>query len=326
MLAGKMSGNHIVELIDIPEPVLPPKTDETSYIIFQPEIGCLCGSDVPYFTGADIPTGREVTHSLHEMIGSVVETNGSRFKPGDRVLAVPFEQKGLAERYVLPEGRAIPLDTRVSEEEAMMAQPLGTVIYALRKLPNLIGKNVAIVGQGPIGQLYTTCIKNLGAKQVIAIDQNKDRLALSKEMGATCTIDTSTQDVISEILNLTDQQGCDIVIEAIGHDEVALNLCIDLSKKFGIILFFGVPSDRVDDIRLFDLLKKNIQIITSIDPDFSIDFPLAMQWIGEGRIDVSKILTHRYPLENIQQAFELFRDRKDGCSKVLIEFPSYSKS
>lgn len=326
MLAGKMSGDHQVELIDIPEPTLPPRTDDTSYIIFQPEIGCLCGSDVPYFTGADVPSERVITHSLHEMIGSVVETNGDRFKPGDRVLAVPFDQRGLAERYSLPDTRAIPLDSRISEEEAMMAQPLGTVIFALRKLPNVIGKTVAVVGQGPIGQLYTMCLRNLGAKQIIAIDINEDRLAISKEHGATSTISADKQDVISEILSLTDRQGCDIVIEAIGHDEIALNLCIDLCRRFGIILFFGVPSVRVNDLRMFDLLQKSIQIITSMDPDFTLDFPLAMQWIAEGRVDVSRILTHRYPLSEIQQAFELFRDRKDGCIKVVIEFPSYTKT
>ena len=60
---------------------------------------------------------------------------------------------------------------------------------------------------------------------------------------------------------------------------------------------------------------------TSVDPDFLRDFPLAMRWIGEGRIDLSALVTHRFPLAKIQTAYETFRDRKEGAQKVLVEFP-----
>ena len=58
-----------------------------------------------------------------------------------------------------------------------------------------------------------------------------------------------------------------------------------------------------------------------MNPDFRRDFPLAMQWISEGRIDVSPIITHRYPLAKLQEAFELFRDRTEGAIKVIVNFP-----
>lgn len=65
---------------------------------------------------------------------------------------------------------------------------------------------------------------------------------------------------------------------------------------------------------------------TSVNPDFRRDFPPAMQWIGEGLIDVKPLMTHRFPLSEIQTAFETFRDRKDGALKVLVEFPSRSSA
>ena len=81
-------------------------------------------------------------------------------------------------------------------------------------------------------------------------------------------------------------------------------------------------SNIIDGIRWRDALMKNVTLTTSVGPDFACDFPLAMQWIGEGRIDVRPLLTHTFPLSEIQTAFETFSDRKDNACKVLIRFPA----
>jgi len=325
LLAGNITGPGRIELIDVPEPVLNQRADGPPQIIFQPECACLCGSDLPFFECSDEQWIPQVGHSLHEMTGTVVATNGSRFRVGERVLTVPVYQQGLFERYAVDEDRAIPLDPRVPEEHALLAQPLGTVIFALKKLPSVLDQDVAVVGQGPIGQLFCGALRNLGAREIIAIDLLESRLANSPRMGATAVIDASKEDPVSAVSRLTGGRMPDVVIEAVGHRDQALNLCIDLCPRFGRILYFGVPPVRIDNIRWRDLFKKNITVHTSVDPDFRRDFPLAMRWIGEGRIDVSHVITHRFPLSEIQTAFETFRDRKDGALKVFVEFPSYKK-
>ena len=327
MFAANFSEANRVELIDIPEPELPPRPDSgPCQIKFQPELACLCGSDTPLFDRTDLWWPIEVGHSLHEMIGSVVETNGDRYKPGDRVLVVPERQIGFFERYVVDETRAVPLDPRPLEEQAMLAQPLGTVLFALKKLPNLLDLDVAIIGQGPIGQLYNAAVRNMGARNIIGIDLLDSRLELSAEMGANVTINGSQEDVVQAVSNATDGEMADIVIEAVGHKNHQLNQCITLCKDFGRILYFGVPPETIDGIRWRDLLCKNITIHTSINPSFERDFPLAMRWIAEKRVDLSKLITHRFPVEEIQTAFETFRDRVDGAQKVMLEFPAYQQN
>lgn len=74
-------------------------------------------------------------------------------------------------------------------------------------------------------------------------------------------------------------------------------------------------------MRWHELFFKNLTIQTSVNPDFAVDFPLAMRWIAERRIDVAHLVTHRYPIASIQEAYETFRDRRDGALKVLLEFP-----
>ncbi len=326
MFAAQITGTSRIELVDAPEPALAPQPDGRRQIVFQPELTCLCGSDLPYFVRNSEQPNPGLGHSLHEMIGTVTATDGTRFKPGERVLCVPYNQCGFFERYAIHEDRAIPLDRRVSEECALLAQPLGTAIFALKKLPVLMDRDVAVVGQGPMGQLLCAALRNLGAREVIAIERLESRLANSPRMGATATVCNAKEDPVAAVSRITGGKMAEIVIEAVGHQDQALNLCIDLCQPGGRILYFGVPPEIIDGVRFRDLFFKNITVHTSVNPDFQRDFPLAMRWIGEGRVDVSKIITHRYPVAEIQTAFETFRDRKDGALKVLVEFPAYSRS
>jgi threonine dehydrogenase-like Zn-dependent dehydrogenase len=322
MLAGEIHAPRQIRLIDAPEPKLDiPADGEPGRIIFQPELGCLCGSDLLFFE-ADYPEFPPVVgHSLHELVGTVVETSGRRFRSGDRVLCIPDDQRGLAQRFAVEETRAILLDTRKPLEQALMAQPLGTVLFALRKMPNVIDLDVVVVGQGPIGQLFCAALRNLGARNIIAVDPLASRLAVSPRMGATTVINAQEEDAPARVAEVTGVKLADLVIEVVGHRAHALNLCIDLCRLGGRILNFGLTEGRVEGIRWLDLHKKNITIHNSIGPDFERDFPLAMRWIGEGRIDVAPIITHRFDLANIQEAFETFRERRDGALKVLITFP-----
>ena len=318
MLAGQITQRRQIELIDHPEPV-PGKSGE---VVFQPEIACLCGSDIPFFAGKHPEYPLQVGLSLHEMVGTVLWADGSRFREGQKVLAVPTNHVGIFERFVIAENFVVPLDLRRPLEEMIVSQPLGTVLYGLRMLPNLLGWNVVVVGQGPIGQLFCGALRNLGAKQIIGIDRIASRLSLSQRMGATAVINVEQEDPIAAVADLTGGTMADLVIEAVGHEHQALNLCIDLCRRQGRIHYFGVPPQRIDGIRWRDLITRNLAMTTSMGPDFGRDFPLAMQWIGEGRIDVRPLVTHSFPLSEIQTAFETFSDRKDGACKVLIRFPA----
>lgn len=326
MLAGNFIGPGRIELVDVPEPGLPAAPTAAAspgQIIFQPECTCLCGSDLPYFRGTDEWPIR-LGHSLHEMTGTVIDTNGSRFKPGERVLCVPVEQCGLFERFVVDETRAIPLDTRVSEEEAMLAQPLATVLFALGKLPTLRDQDVVVVGQGPIGQLFNMSLRNLGARHIIGIDRLESRLAQSPRFGATETVCNASGDPVEAVRRILGGGLPNIVVEAVGHYDQQFNLCIDLCRDSGHILYFGVPPQCIE-VRWQDLFMKSLTVHTSVNPSFERDFPLAMRWIGEGRVNVKPLITHRFPLSRIQEAFETFYEKRDGALKVLVEFPSWKK-
>lgn len=323
MLTGDMYAPGKIRLIEVPDPVLLPAPPDgcSGQIIFQPETTCLCGSDLPYFNHwGEWPIDQG--HSLHEMIGTITATNGKKWRVGDRVLAVPLMQQGLSERFVLDENRAINIATNVPEEEALMAQPLGTAIFALRKLPNILDMDVAVVGQGPMGQLMNASLSNMGARHVIGIDLLESRLQVSPKMGATATVCNAKQNPVDAVKEILGGELPDIVIECVGHRDQQMNLCIELCKYGGRILSFGVPPEITNGLRWRDLFFKNITVHTSVNPVFHRDFPLAMQWIKEGRVNVTPIITHTFPLEKLQDAFDLFNERRDGAIKVIVNFPA----
>lgn len=324
MFAGRFKSRRQIEIIDVPDAELTP--GGSGEILFQPELVCLCGSDLPFFDGDfeahEVPYPSEVGKSLHEMIGTVVATNGGRFARGDRVLAVPFQQLGFFERFVLTEERAILVDDRVPEEEALLAQPFGTVLFALSKLPNMIDRDAVVVGQGPIGQLFNAGLRNMGARHIIGVDVLPDRLEISRAMGANATVCSADTDPVEAVRDLLNGELPDVVVEAVGHRAQAMNLCIDLCRHRGHLLYFGVPPEHVDGIRWKAGMMKNLTFLTSMHPDFQRDFPIAMRWIAERRVDLRPLLTHRFELSEIQRAFDIFRDRLDGAQKVLVEFPA----
>ncbi|MBT6724242.1 MAG: zinc-binding dehydrogenase, partial [Planctomycetaceae bacterium] len=156
--------------------------------------------------------------------------------------------------------------------------------------------------------------------------RNAERLEVSPQMGATDILQVSAgqsdEEIAAEVRKTLGGQKPDLVIECVGHREQVVNLCLEICKEHGSVFFFGVPTQTLQEISLYKLFWKNITLYASVVPDFEIDFPLAMRWIAEGRVDVSPIITHHMQLKDIQEAFEVFSQRQDGALKVFLDFPA----
>lgn len=337
MKAARIVGPRLVELIDVPLP----KIGENE-VRFKIEMSCLCGSDSPMFRNdfeamkrkGDFCNTLYVDYhndpvyplitglSLHECVGTVTESRSARFKPGDFVLGVPVHQHGFFEYLTLPEERIYPMPGgTVSRSEILMSQPLGTILYGFRKLPEVAGKTVAIIGQGPIGLMMNSVLSRMGVKQIIGIDNLPYRTEVGKQMGATSVIDGSLEDVRQRISELTHGKLADLVIEAAGHHEISTDLAVDLVAQDGHVFQFGVTDyTYVDGFPLGKFFYKNVTLLNSVGAYFEKDFVEAARMIMEGEVDVKPLLTHTFKVDQVQEAYETFVDRRDKSIKVLIDF------
>ena len=197
---------------------------------------------------------------------------------------------------------------------------MATVLSALSTLPGLIGATVAVVGQGPIGQLFNACLASLGAQRIIGIDVLEERVEKSCEFGATDAICARGADAVEAVRRVTIGTMADLVVEAVGHEEQAFNLCVELCRDGGRMLYFGVPPERLHDVAWNAAFRKSLTIHMSVPDDLRPFVKMALRAIRQGRIDPSRMMTHRYPLTDVQRAFEAYRDRRAGALKVLLDF------
>ena len=320
MLAGQITGPGQLSFIELPVPRI---LDEQ--LLVRLEIASLCGSDIPYFlhdtahpsvAGQALPLRPGL--SLHELIGTVYQSKSKRFKEGDRVLALPFNYlQGMSEYFLSADSLAVPLPAGPAEE-LVLSQPLGTVVHACRKLPNLLGKTAVILGQGPIGQLFSALLRHMGAARVIAVDSLAERLRISSRMGATHVFGEDPAELKAAVRELTNGLGADLVVEAIGKEET-LNLASDLIRRHGTVILFGLPNRYTFNVAIHEFFYKEAHLIGCVGPEVQHDFPIAVELIATRVIDVKPLITHKFPFLKAQDAFTLFSRRSDGAMKVILE-------
>ena len=320
MKAAQLIAPKRFEIVDVPAPNLGPQS--LGAIIVKVELAGICGSDIPTFAYEHPPTEYPMPPGLssHECIGVISASRSPRLKEGDPVIAIPEESNGLAEYFLTTEGRTVPLLPVPKKEELLLSQPLGTVLWACRKLPNMLLKDIVVMGQGPMGLLMTQVLSNLGAKTVVALDKLDYRLQVSKQMHATHTVNVDKEDAVELVREVTEGRMADLVVEIVGHQQETLNQCLHLVKRGGTILAFGVPDDEVYRFDFGRFYRQNLTLIGSVGPEFQNDIPLAMDMIVQGRVNVSPIISHKLPFDRVQRGFEIFTRQTDGAIKVVLNY------
>jgi threonine dehydrogenase-like Zn-dependent dehydrogenase len=341
MKAAQIVAPKKVRIVDMAEPDL--KDDEPGMLKVRIERACLCGSDSPWFaydhrvSENTIPTrwtarsgiseGSSVYPlkpgvAMHECVGTVVQSTSSRFQKGDFVLAMPNGQAGLCEYICFSDRQAVTLPRdAVPLEQILMTQPLGTVIWACKRLGCLLDLHTAIVGAGPMGLLIAHMLSNLGAKSVISMDKLDYRLEAARKMRASHTVNVDMQDPLGAVQEITEGKMADVVFEAVGHQDLDYKSCLNLLHPLGTFVAFGMPDREIcTDFPIWDLLTKNLTLIGSEGPDPIPNYSLARDMIAQGRIDVSPIISHVLPFQEIQKAYDLFVNREDGAIKVVLDY------
>lgn len=308
------------QIVDIPTPTLRP-----GEALVRTKQVSLCGSDYHaiYFSEPDaypLPPGM----SGHEVVGVVEElaTPGSAVQVGDPVLALVRGNRGMAEYCALSVDDLLPLSNQQPMDHLLQAQQLGTIFYASKHLPtSVMAKTVAVVGQGSAGLWWNFVMRRLGARQVIAVDLQGHRLAVSKHYGATHTVHNVDVDAVAAVRELTGGEMVDIVIEAAGEPET-ICMTVDLVKKNGAILYFGVPRLERLDYPFFTLFRKTALVRTIVgalsDPNHECT-RMALDLIERGEAKVGPMITHHFPFSQVFDAYELQTTRDEGAIKIVVD-------
>lgn len=320
MRAVLFVGPRKIELIDdAPKP----KPQEGEVLVQCTHIA-LCGTNMgPYlFDGRWAGEMERPPGWLgHENVGTIVESRVPGWEPGTLVLAHPEEYNGFAEFITSrPEGMGrLPSDAP-DLAGLVVAQPLATVLRAMVRTGPVIRQRCAVVGQGPMGLVFTHLLGRMGASQVIGIDPIAWRLDWSKRFGATDVIDSSRENLVERVRELTGGEMVDFCVEAVGKPE-ALQTAARVPRRQGRLYVFGVPHAESQEFPWFHTVANETEMITSMGPECKEYFQLAVDMIVQGRVDLVDMVTPRMPWDRAAEAFEMYADpanAKDSLKLTLV--------
>lgn len=322
MRAVKFLGPRKVVLVDdAPKPV--PGDGE---VLVQCRYVALCGTNMGPYLGeghwANLVDKSPPGWLGHENIGMIVESRTSAWEPGTLVLAHPEDYNGFAE-FVRskPEGLARLPANPPDVPSLITAQPLATVLRALARTGPVINQRCAILGQGPMGLIFSQVLGRMGARQIIAIDKVGWRLPWAKRFGATDVVDASKEDPIEAVKRLTGGAMADFVVEAVGQPDTVCT-SVKLARRFGRLYVFGIPHYDMQEFPWFQAVMSELEILTSNGPECKEYFQTAVDMITHCRVDLSAMVTPRLPWDKAAEAFEMYAnpDRSEDSLKITLVF------
>lgn len=325
-----------------------PKLQQPGDAIIRMVKTTICGTDLHILKG-DVPTVIEGRILGHEGVG-VVETVGPavlNFKPGDRVLISCISADGTCEycrrgmyshclnggwvlgntidgcqaEYVRTphaDSSLYPIPPGADEDALVMLSDILPTGFECGVLNGKVqpGGTVAIVGSGPIGLAALLTAQFYSPAMVIMIDLDDNRLQVAKRFGATNIVNSSAGDVPEQVKALTGGRGVDTAIEAVGVP-ATFELCEQLVAPGGTIANIGVHGQKAD-LHLESLWSANISITTRLVD--TVSTPMLLKLVKAGRIDPGRLVTHHFPLDRADEAYDVFARAADTKAlKVIIE-------
>lgn len=181
-----------------------------------------------------------------------------------------------------------------------------------------IGDTVAVFAQGPIGLCATLGARLRGAARIITVDGLENRLSVSEALGANHCVDFHDGDPVAKIMELTGGRGVDVAIEALGTQQT-FESCLRVLKPGGVLSSLGVYSGKLElPLDAYAAGLGDHTVVSTLCPGGKERMRRLMAVIAAGRADLRALVTHRFPLDRIEEAYELFASGRDGVLKVAI--------
>jgi threonine dehydrogenase-like Zn-dependent dehydrogenase len=226
-----------------------------------------------------------------------------------------------AEYVLVPDAMAnlAPIPDGLTDEQVLMCPDIMSTGFAGAESGNIrIGDVVAVFAQGPIGLCATVGARLMGATTIIAVETVPPRAEMAKRLGADHVVDFRKVDPVSEILHLTDGRGVDVAIEALGT-QTTFAASLRVLRPGGTLSSLGVYSgDLTIPLDAFAAGLGDHKIVTTLCPGGKERMRRLLAAVASARADLRPLVTHRFTLDQIEDAYDLFANQRDGVLKVAI--------
>lgn len=319
-----------------------PSINQPDQVLVKVKRAGICGSDMHIYHGTN-PLATYPRILGHEIAGEVVEIGEevAGLEAGDHVVVEPIrycgtcyacrkgrpnvckelsvfgvhEDGGMREYFVLPARQLHKVNPDLPWEEAVLAEPYSIGAQAVWRGNVESGDFVFIHGCGPIGICILKMAKLAGAT-VMMSDLKQERLAFAKDNGADIVVSPLEENVLEKLLDVTAGEGANVVIDAVCLPQT-VEQSIELASVAGTIVILGFD-ERPAQIPQLPITKKELTIVGSRLQ--TNQFAKVVQLLNEGKLKENGLITHRFPIDEAQQAFTFVEQNPETVRKALIEF------
>jgi L-iditol 2-dehydrogenase len=322
MRAARMVGTSRVEVVDTAIPTIREGEGE---VVLRTRASSICGSDLHGLRSGGPDTHHHDPFVLgHESVGDVVASDDDAVPVGTRVLHVPLVEDGrtFAEFQIARREFVVPVPVGMSDDEAVVGQQLGTVLWALknwvgsRSLPDV----VVVIGAGPAGLLFLQVLR-LSEVAVVVSEPGERRRSLARDLGAHAVVPDRLAETVS---HLTGARGASLVIDAAGST-MARSAAIDAAARGATVGLFGLPDDDTASVDVATMFVKNLTVAATMNAQLEPNlesFRAALDLISSGRIAPTPLVSHRFALTDVDDAFRITSQVTDGAVKVIV-YPNH---
>lgn len=212
-----------------------------------------------------------------------------------------------------------PVPDHLTDEQVLMCPDIMSTGFGGAESGNIrIGDTVAVFAQGPIGLCATAGARLMGATRIIVVDGLAERLAFAKRMGADEVVNFNDADPVATIMELTRGRGVDVAIEALGL-QTTFETALRVLRPGGTLSSLGVYSGQLTvPLDAFAAGLGDHRIVTTLCPGGKERMRRLVDVIATKRVDLGDLVTHRFSLDDIAAAYDLFGNQRDGVLKVAI--------
>lgn len=297
-------------------------------VIVKNHLVGICGSDKSFYRGQLPPKTAEFRQEPkfpfylgHESGGTVVEVGAKvrEVKPGDEVMCfgwnnnyADYFKAKVWELQLRPQGLEADLNA--------LGEPISCAMFSGLNSGANLGDTVTVMGAGFAGQLIAQCVKRQGASTVVVVDVDEAKLATARRLGADVVVNSTRQDPVAAVKDLTGGAGADVVVEAAGS-EASFNAASELVKHNGIFVFYSWVTTpiRLNISRWHDdgLEFRNTCLVHHTRQQREVWTPWSLRPVVKGLVAVRPLVTHELRLDQIAEAFEI-AVRDDSAIKVVL--------
>ncbi|MFC5702641.1 zinc-binding dehydrogenase [Cohnella faecalis] len=338
MKRAVLIGEKLMEVQEAARPAI--KANE---VLVENEVCGICGSDLHIY-GGNHPVLKPPVSMGHEFAGRVVEVGADvrSIRIGDYVCAIPgvgcgkcepcqagkfnlcrelkviggLYPGGFAEYTAVPEYNIVKIPELFSATDGAMVESAAVAVHAVSRMKSVEGKKIAVLGAGPIGLLIIQVLKAFGAKLVVASDPIESRRDIASRLGADIVIDPTKENVEERIQAEVGGIGLDGAFDVAGI-ELTLGQALAVTKNGGEIVITALFSK--DPVFPMKMLQRAEKTLLGTQMYVKQDFETAIQLMQENKIKIDEMVTHRFDLDQISEAFKLATSGAHHVGKMVID-------